>query len=232
VYLGLVLVGATPQVLAQAAMTRQFNVKDEVEISDDVDDNPTPTSEQSDQAFGAYFDGIVHFLADLEKVWRRNDGELANSGFGTRRVSHSPCNSTDLNVFREFNSPFDKRFVDPLSRAKLAATVDLSYLSDCLPYLEIPDSTKARKLGVQITCNKKDLRYQVSLDFGSPEKTRHVLEVLQDRLEALRATDTAEDQIQAVLYRHTQLTSVDTQIFIVTRLPRAGLDPLLAIDAQ
>lgn len=40
VYLGLVLVGATPQVLAQAAMTRQFNVKDEVEIKDDLDKKP------------------------------------------------------------------------------------------------------------------------------------------------------------------------------------------------
>jgi hypothetical protein len=40
VYLGLVLVGATPQVLAQAAMTRQFSVKDEVEVKDDLDKKP------------------------------------------------------------------------------------------------------------------------------------------------------------------------------------------------
>ena len=40
VYLGLVLAGATPQVLAQAAMTRQFDVKDEVEFKDDLDNKP------------------------------------------------------------------------------------------------------------------------------------------------------------------------------------------------
>ncbi len=40
VYLGLVLVGATPQVLAQAAMARQFNVKDEIEVKDDLDKKP------------------------------------------------------------------------------------------------------------------------------------------------------------------------------------------------
>jgi len=40
VYLGLVLAGATPQVLAQAAMTRQFDVKDEVEVKDDLDKKP------------------------------------------------------------------------------------------------------------------------------------------------------------------------------------------------
>ena len=40
VYLGLVLAGATPQVMANAAMTRQFNVKDEIEIKDDLDTKP------------------------------------------------------------------------------------------------------------------------------------------------------------------------------------------------
>lgn len=40
VYLGLVLAGATPQTLAQAAMTRQFDVKDEVEIKDELDKKP------------------------------------------------------------------------------------------------------------------------------------------------------------------------------------------------
>jgi len=40
VYLGLALAGATPQVLAQAAMTRQFDVTDEIEVSDNVDKKP------------------------------------------------------------------------------------------------------------------------------------------------------------------------------------------------
>lgn len=44
VYLGLVLVGATPQVLAQAAMTRQFDVKDEIEVADQLDNDPDNTS--------------------------------------------------------------------------------------------------------------------------------------------------------------------------------------------
>ncbi|MEP6944829.1 MAG: hypothetical protein ABJA02_02850 [Acidobacteriota bacterium] len=42
VYLGLVFVGATPQVLAQAAMTREFSVKDEIEVKDDLDTKPEP----------------------------------------------------------------------------------------------------------------------------------------------------------------------------------------------
>lgn len=44
VYLGLLMAGATPGVLAQqAAMTRHFDVRDEIEISDDLDTKPEPT---------------------------------------------------------------------------------------------------------------------------------------------------------------------------------------------
>src|SRR5215213_10130440 len=41
VYLGLVLVGgATPSVLAQAATTRDFNIKNEIVVEDDLDKKP------------------------------------------------------------------------------------------------------------------------------------------------------------------------------------------------
>ena len=41
VYLGLVLAGATPQVVAQrAAMARTFDIKDEIERSDEFDGDP------------------------------------------------------------------------------------------------------------------------------------------------------------------------------------------------
>ncbi len=48
VYLGLVLVGATPQVLSHAAMTRQFDVKDEIEYKDDLDTKPDSTPDENE----------------------------------------------------------------------------------------------------------------------------------------------------------------------------------------
>jgi hypothetical protein len=50
VYLGLVLAGATPQVLANAAMTRQFDVKDEIEVKDDLDKKPNKLGADSEEA--------------------------------------------------------------------------------------------------------------------------------------------------------------------------------------
>ena len=44
VYLGLVLVGATPQVLAQAALTRDFDIRNEIVFEDDLDKKPDDES--------------------------------------------------------------------------------------------------------------------------------------------------------------------------------------------
>ena len=65
VYLGLVLVGATPQVLAQAAMTRQFDVKDEIEYKDDLDTKPDSASDDSERSLKPEADGRVN--ASIQK---------------------------------------------------------------------------------------------------------------------------------------------------------------------
>jgi hypothetical protein len=56
-----VLVGATPQVLAQAAMTKQFNVKDEIEVKDDLDKKPNDKPANIDDS---YLDDFAVAYAD------------------------------------------------------------------------------------------------------------------------------------------------------------------------
>lgn len=69
VYLGLVLVGATPQVLAQAAMTRQFDIKTEIVVEDDLDKKPDDENCQSnaDSEFIEHYATTV--LAFLKKSY-------------------------------------------------------------------------------------------------------------------------------------------------------------------
>ena len=69
VYFGLVLAGATPQVLAQAAMTKQFDVRDEIEVKDDLDTKPnTPLRFQlsDDPAAGVIEKGVTTFLSQFQ----------------------------------------------------------------------------------------------------------------------------------------------------------------------
>jgi hypothetical protein len=77
VYIGLVLVGATPQVLARAAMTREFCVKDEIEVKDDLDkkpdDQPTKTDNSYLDDFAAAYTG---YYADGYRSGVNLDGQL------------------------------------------------------------------------------------------------------------------------------------------------------------
>ncbi len=72
-YLGLVLVGATPQVLAQAAMTRQFDVKDEIEHSDGLDKKPKKLAVDADNEEALELDrniakSLDRFISTLRSV--------------------------------------------------------------------------------------------------------------------------------------------------------------------
>ena len=68
VYIGLVLVGGTPQVLAQAAMTRQFNVKDEVEFKDDLDNKPDDERTPVSDSVKGYLQDVEYFFANLSRL--------------------------------------------------------------------------------------------------------------------------------------------------------------------
>lgn len=102
VYLGLVLAGATPQILAQAATTRQFDVKDEIEYKEDLDTKPDRAesnleSDETDEKVSrsikiflakfkptipvdAYFANVARTDNGLAALyWRRSTVELSSS---------------------------------------------------------------------------------------------------------------------------------------------------------
>lgn len=73
VYLGLVLVGAPP-ILAQAALARQFDIQNEIEVKDDLDKKPddetctelkAKTYEQDIQFVKAYLETVSQFLKPI-----------------------------------------------------------------------------------------------------------------------------------------------------------------------
>jgi hypothetical protein len=84
VYLGLVLAGATPQVLAQAAMTRQFDVKDEIEVKDDLDNKPdrAAVQESTDNPSATkalVSESVNRFLLSFEPVVSTSDSFITST---------------------------------------------------------------------------------------------------------------------------------------------------------
>lgn len=79
VYLGLVLVGATPQALAQAATAKQFAIREEAGTRDDLDKNPDDSSPVRSVPFELEY--IERFLVALDDLNRRGRFDLLPDRF-------------------------------------------------------------------------------------------------------------------------------------------------------
>ncbi len=93
VYLGLVLVGATPQVLAHAATNSFFDLRNEIEFKDDLDTKP-------DDIFSEIESGAekkVGFFFTQEKN-TENDKFVVNGVTFTTNFSIKEAHLVDLNV--------------------------------------------------------------------------------------------------------------------------------------
>ena len=93
VYLGLVLVGgAMSPVLAQAATTRNFNVQDEIEVKDDLDNKPDKDLINLSGLTGNYFDNLKDFVENVQKLQQI---EKFNLEFVADELLSLSCNQLD-----------------------------------------------------------------------------------------------------------------------------------------
>lgn len=233
VYFGLVLAGATPQLLAQqAAMTKEFSVKDEVEVKDDLDKKPNPTSEELDDAIETYFNDLIGFIQNLKKLNSIEKFDSEYDTFSTSKVSFAPCPETGILQSKETNSHIDRWLVPAIEVANFAAE-NSTWMGDCLPFDGFTNRTKAKSAGIVLSYDKTELTYQISLNLKSGERAKSLHHRLLDAVQRFNIdTEDTEVALTRVLYENTKLTQTKNQVFIITHLPRAGLDSLLAKDAK
>lgn len=193
-YLGLVLAGgATPSVLAQAATTRNFDIKSEIVIEDDLDKKPDDevslesktASGQSDRQFFEQYAKIV--LATLGRNYSPESADLDNGIY----VSYSSLEDDEL-------------FHD------LFPTLRKEVVIDAFGY----------------TLDKDGIFAKFKLKSRFNEDISPVFSSYVSNLNALRAD--ARNELENVVLKNTELTFENNQFFIVTRLPRASIDDLLA----
>lgn len=243
VYLGLVLVGATPQILAQAAMTKQFNVKDEIEVKDDLDKKPKNDLNPLIQTIHIYFQDLDGYLLDVQKADERlhanydsNEAKIAGNYLGVYKRDPESVLPAPCYRIGDSNRPFDLETV-------AHATI--------LPILLNPQYVDENWSWAPMACNPRDgskraevpfteievsgtqkgvLTYQLSIKPLSTGQTSILFNNLRRTFERF---DTADfNDRQKVLWKNTKLTQTEDKVLIVTRLPRAGLDSLLAANAK
>ena len=232
-YLGLVLAGATPQVLAQAApATTQSNVRNDVDPWGEFDGNPD-IEELKSIITDALEKSIATFIYDV----RASDKNSASRD--VLRKAHS------LRTVRNFCTEDWIEVTDPL---KSSARGDDAF-NDLHRNLDVGSRWKfasvPRFIQTQEGPSKQKFckAFWVSTAINSNELSVKLLFSRTDALNAFRLASylndflydhahTLHDPITEQVYQRTRVTSDYASVLVVTRLPRAGLDTLLASDAK
>lgn len=230
-YLGLVLVGgAAPQVFAHSATTRNFEISEEIEFIDNLDTNPDGESSTLSDSLTVYFQDIDIFLNSLRKLRRDGKFDLENDSFEVAQATLLPCvpenkvGSYTANTFNNGNAALrpslewlSKRLTDGYS------------LADCLP--------NGRFNGTEATESRFNFKLDNAafvVEVGVKKRSGSAAEMLSANLrKTFRSVAANEkDIVRQRLNARTAFKSKNDQVFVVTRLPRAALDSLLATNAK
>jgi len=164
VYLGLVLVGgASSPILAQAALTRNFDIQEEIEYKDDLDKKPD--------------DEILSFAKSL------------NSFF--EEIKFSPEDLQQLDRIEKINLSFNEVDVE-----------NLNFVS------------------------RFEFKNEASTVKSNQQRAEWIVRHFNQTLNKYEFDD--EKKIVRQMHKFTEIKSDNNRIFLITNLPRASIDLLLA----
>ncbi len=213
VYLGLVLIGAPP-ILSQAALTRNFDIQNEIEFKDNLDKKPDgeEVENSSKEDFPALF---AQFLDEVKKSIE--SGKIAlpiqkNFRFEAYFNYSEMCNGSGFGS----DSSADKylaKIVEDAFRQKIEPRA-----------FELADYPRpsAKNIKLNLEANNTDLSLKISFGKLNAEQFAKFL-----NQEFSSSAVSLENALTKQIYENTRATSENNEVFIVTRLPRGSLDELL-----
>jgi hypothetical protein len=223
VYLGLVLVGAPVPVLAQAALTSRFEVKDRIEKRDDLDKNPDDAVEEKIQS-AKFGNRVILDYAEVVSALLEASRQANPNGFSyefetksdtagklqLKRVRFTNLNAVEIDrwqIFHKINSESDKLFNF------------------------FPAQTSYDESNVAANFKLSDKEFTVESKFLQKDGSdvQELSSTYNASLERLRRE--IVNECQALILKHTEILAENNQFVIVTRLPRGSLDALLAKDS-
>ncbi|MGI8813171.1 MAG: hypothetical protein ACR2IH_11700 [Pyrinomonadaceae bacterium] len=228
VYLGLVLAGATP-VLGHAATSRQFDIRDEFEFADELDNKPDGETAALSISIKTYLEDVEFFLGSLSKLHNGGKFDVSADRFEVTQTTILPCvpankvGSYTADTFKTSNEslrPSLERFSKLLT--------DGYSLADCLPGSQFQGEAANSRFTFKLDGS------QFSVEFGVKKRSPEIARMISGDLAAAfaRFKPSEKDIVRSRLFENTSFRSDNDQVFVITRFPRAGLEPLLANDAK
>ena len=220
VYLGLVLVGgAGSPVLAQAALTRNFEIQDEIEYKDDLDKKPDDCErlqnkvDEKLQKFD-FNSQVINDYAEALLNLIELTGQISSQDF----AFHARSNNYSNDYKKVEVSTVSRPFIYP--KGVQQKSIDLSNL---FPVDFQQDGTS---FSFDFNNSKSALITKVKFS-NKTELDAHKLSVgFDSSLDLWRCK--AQNKPINIILRNTEVFTENNQVFIITNLPRASIDSLLA----
>ena len=226
VYLGLVLVGATPPVMAHAALTQRIEIQNEIETDDDLDKKPDDESIDFTKSIDNYFEEVGNFVKDLQKLHNIEKFDLDYDKFEINELGFVPCNvNGDPVRHSETSKNIDNRWLEPAITDARYSFEGWHFLSDCLKDTKFKTGVSTSS-GLKLIYDKSELKIEISAFKSNPQRAERIAQKFGQALKLYEIDE--EETVVKQLQKFTSFKSENNQVFIVTRLPRASIDALLA----
>jgi hypothetical protein len=226
VYLGLVLVGgATPQAFAHSALTRNFEIRDEIEYKDDLDNKPDDERTVLPVSVQVYLEDVEQFLLSLQGLSEKGRFDLGRDSFEVAQGSSLPCVAGN-SVGRYSAEKFDNHneILNPaLSRFSKQLTYGYS-LFDCLPASGFQAKESADS-HFDFKLNDKGFTVEISVRKLSPRSAALLLGPLGETFQSFKTKQAAT--IRNRIIENTTFRTQNDQVFVVTYMPRGSLEEVL-----
>ena len=227
VYLGLVLVGGTSPVLAQAALTQkitevQSKAKDETDEKDCWDDASQDVIDLLNSDFLTY--QILEFISDIQnltKIGKYEKDERFDLQFEYKSTEGGIAQTSYPNSYS------GSKWIRLAGSERVEGlTLNSYYRYD----QELKVNTSHSK--VSFTSENGNLNIKTSSEFQTSDSASEFAKFYNKTFEVGSCSKYIDDK-EKIIYENTKALSENNQVFIVTRLPRGSLDALLANkDAQ
>ena len=225
VYFGLILCGSTHQVLGSAAMARQFDIKDEIELTDEFDTIPDEERSPVSTSVQVYIEDIEHFLSSLSRLRAQGRFNPDVDTFSVAQNALLPClHSNKAGRYTPIRFAASSESSRPALEYFSREMVYGYSLGDCLGNNEF-GGVAAVDSRFDVELDRRSLSIRIAVKKGSPESAAVLVRQLESTRQLYSKSETS--QLRKTVIRGTTFKSHNDQVFIVTRLPRAGLATLI-----
>jgi len=231
VYLGLVLVGgAAPHALAHGALTRNFELQDEIEVHDDLEKKPDNETFGLTLSIKTYLEDVEGFLNTLYNLRRDSKFDPSRDRFDVTQSTLLPCvPNNKVGAYTANKFELKNESLRPTLERFSKLLTDGYSLGDCLPNSRF-NGSEATSSKFNFKLDDSALTIQVAVQKSTPEIAKKISADLVSVFTKL--TPDAGKLARQKIFENTTFKSKNDQIFVITRLPRAALDPLLSDRAE